>query len=215
MIYNIAIDGPAGSGKSTIAKLLAEELNFNYLNSGSLYRCIALFIIENKLTNQIPSIFNKEFFNMINIDWSIDVILLNGKDVTNTIRSPECSSLASVIAIYQDVRNFVNKNIQKISNEKNIIVDGRDIGTLVLPNANLKIFLDASIEVRANRVFKHNQDLGIHSKTINEISKDIKERDDRDYNREIAPLAKADDAIIIDCSNLTIKEVIETVKAHI
>ncbi|MGL4952024.1 MAG: (d)CMP kinase [Mycoplasma sp.] len=211
MNYSIAIDGPAGSGKSTIAFLLAKELKFDYLNSGSLYRTIAYFVIKNNLENQVPKIFNKNFFDEIKIDWNPEMILLNNIDITKEIRSPECSNLASQFAVYPEVRDFVNKIIASISKSKNIIVDGRDIGTLVLPKATIKIFLDASIDVRAERIHNHNLELNIKNKSLDQIKKDVKERDDRDYNRKIAPLAQAIDAIRIDCSFLNPESIVQQI----
>lgn len=211
MKYSIAIDGPAGSGKSTVANIIAKKINFQYVNSGALYRALAVYLYENKMDYKIESNITEQIFNSISIDWNPDTILLNGVDVTTKTRMLEISNIASEIAVFVNVRNYVNKIIKNISKEHNIVIDGRDIGSVVLPDATIKIFLDASIEVRANRIFIMNKELNI-DKPLLEIEKDIALRDERDYNRKIAPLIKCKDATLIDSSNLTVEQIVDKIE---
>lgn len=211
MKYSIAIDGPAGSGKSTVANIIAKKINFQYVNSGALYRALAVYLYENKMDYKIESNITEQILNSISIDWNPDTILLNGVDVTTKTRMLEISNIASEIAVFVNVRNYVNKIIKNISKEHNIVIDGRDIGSVVLPDATIKIFLDASIEVRANRIFIMNKELNI-DKPLLEIEKDIALRDERDYNRKIAPLIKCKDATLIDSSNLTVEQIVDKIE---
>lgn len=211
MKYSIAIDGPAGSGKSTIAEIIAKKINFQYVNSGALYRTVALYLFENNIDYKNEKNIDDQIFNSIVIDWNPANILLNGIDITNKTRMLEISNIASEIAIFAKVRNYVNKIIKNISENHNIIIDGRDIGSVVLPNATIKIFLDASIKVRANRIYLMNQKLNIE-KPLEEIENDILLRDERDYNRKIAPLIKCEDAILIDSSYLTVEEIVDKIE---
>lgn len=211
MKYSIAIDGPAGSGKSTIAEIIAKKINFQYVNSGALYRTVALYLFENNIDYKNEKNIDDQIFNSIVIDWNPANILLNGIDITNKTRMLEISNIASEIAIFAKVRNYVNKIIKNISENHNIIIDGRDIGSVVLPNATIKIFLDASIKVRANRIYLMNQKLNIE-KPLEEIGNDILLRDERDYNRKIAPLIKCEDAILIDSSYLTVEEIVDKIE---
>lgn len=211
MKYSIAIDGPAGSGKSTVANIIAKKTNFQYVNSGALYRTIAVFLYENKIDYKQEKNITDEILNSISITWNPDNILLNGVDITTKTRMLEISNIASEIAVFANVRNYVNKIIKNISKEHNIVIDGRDIGSVVLPDATIKIFLDASIEVRANRVYIMNKELNIE-KPLDEIKNDIASRDERDYNREIAPLIKCKDATLIDSSNLTVEQIVDKIE---
>lgn len=211
MKYSIAIDGPAGSGKSTVANIIAKKINFQYVNSGALYRALAVYLYENKMDYKIESNITEQILNSISIDWNPDTILLNGVDVTTKTRMLKISNIASEIAVFVNVRNYVNKIIKNISKEHNIVIDGRDIGSVVLPDATIKIFLDASIEVRANRIFIMNKELNI-DKPLLEIEKDIALRDERDYNRKIAPLIKCKDATLIDSSNLTVEQIVDKIE---
>lgn len=214
MPKSIAIDGPAGSGKSTVAKLVADQLGFQYINSGMFYRAVGLYFLQNKIDYTKNNNITPTILKAIKLDWKIDSLLLNDKDVTKLIQAPEYSSMASQIAIYENVREFVNHYIKIIAKDHHIVVDGRDIGSHVLVDATLKIFLAASIEVRAQRIYKRNQDLNISNKSLEEIKIDVVIRDQRDYTRKVAPLVKAEDAILIDCSALDIAATTKLIIKH-
>ena len=212
MSINIAVDGPAGAGKSSIARAVAEEIGYIYVDTGALYRSIALYSIENKLDNE--SILNS--LDKINIRLEfIDKcqhVFLNDNDVSDKIRTPEVSMGASKVSVIPEVREFLFGLQKKIAAENNIIMDGRDIGTVVLPDADLKVFLTASAEERANRRFKEMTDSSI---TYEQVLEDIKQRDYNDMHRDIAPLKQAEDAVLLDTTGMTIEEVKQKLKALI
>ncbi|MDE6776708.1 MAG: (d)CMP kinase [Oscillospiraceae bacterium] len=212
---NIAIDGPSGAGKSSISKAVAEELGFIHVDTGAMYRAIGLYALRNdctapeKITEKIQEIIIElKFIN------GMQRVLLCGEDVTDYIRSPEISMIASNVSAVPAVRAYLLELQKKIALENNIIMDGRDIGSVVLPNADLKIFLTASPEERASRRY-----LELNEKpdcpSYEEILKDIRQRDENDMNREIAPLCQAEDAIVIDSSNMGFHEVAEHIQALI
>ena len=217
-MISIAIDGPSGSGKSTISKEVAKKLNFLHIDTGALYRAIAYYISENKI--QIDKI--SEILNKIKIDLKFQdgqqLVFLNGKDVSGKIRTPEISALTSQISKIEEVRAFLLKTQRNLSKENDVIMDGRDIGTTVLPNANVKIFLTASSETRAKRRHLQLLQSGVDCE-YSEILKNVIERDKQDMNRKISPLKKADDAILLDTSNLTFSEsidkIIEIIKSNL
>ena len=211
-MINIAIDGPAGAGKSSIAKAVAAEIGFIYVDTGALYRSIALFALENKLENEelIKSL-DKINVSLEYIDKAQHVIL-NGRDVSDLIRTPEVSMNASKVSAIPEVRDFLFGLQKKIASENNIIMDGRDIGTVVLPNANLKVFLTATAEERANRRFKEMTDKTI---SYEQVLEDIKQRDYNDMNRKTAPLRQAEDAVLLDTTAMTVEESKEKLKSMI
>ena len=208
---NVAIDGPAGAGKSSIARELAAELGFIYVDTGALYRAIALYTQQHNLCNkqdiirQLPKIDLK-----IKFIGGTQCILLNGEDVTDDIRTPEISMLASKVSAIPEVRDFLFDLQQKIAKEHHVIMDGRDIGTVVLPNAECKIYLTASSFARANRRYKELIEKG-ETCDLAQIEKDIIARDEQDMNREIAPLKQAEDAVYLDSSDLSIDEVVNKI----
>ncbi len=212
MSINIAVDGPAGAGKSSIARAVAEEIGYIYVDTGALYRSIALYAIENKLDNDslIKSL-DKINIRLEFID-KCQHVILNDNDVSDKIRTPEVSMGASRVSAIPKVREFLFELQKKIAEENNIIMDGRDIGTVVLPNADLKVFLTASAEERASRRFKEMTDSSI---TYEQVLEDIKQRDYNDMNREIAPLKQAEDAVLLDTTGMTIDEVKQKLKAMI
>ncbi len=207
-MVSVAIDGPAGAGKSSISKELAKKLNFIYVDTGALYRAIGLkFLrqgIDTKLECDIPSVLKTT---------KIDIKFLNGEqrvflddeDVSEHIRTPDASMMASAVSAKSPVREFLLEMQRKNARENNVIMDGRDIGTVVLPNATVKIFLTASVETRANRRFLELQEKG-SSATLEEVLEDMKIRDYNDSNRAIAPLKPAQDSVIVDTSDLTFSE---------
>ncbi len=201
----IAIDGPAGSGKSTISKLIANDLGISYLDTGAMFRIVTLYYIENNLdfNNDIGLECLKE---EISIDIKDSKFYLNGEDVTQQIRSNEVTKNVSYIAALSSVREFLLFEQRNIAQNRDIILDGRDIGTVVFPKAEVKIFLTASAEKRAKRRVEQNESLGIPC-NYDEILKDIIKRDELDSTREISPLKKADDAIEIDTTEINIEEV--------
>lgn len=213
MSYNIAIDGPAGAGKSTIAKRVAKELGFIYVDTGAMYRAIALYFLRREIDlvdeNEVSKMCGK-------IDITIEYqgkeqqVLLNGENVNSYIRSEEVGNMASVCASNRDVRLKLMDLQKNLALKANVVMDGRDIGTYVLPAAQLKIFLTASAKTRANRRFLELEAKGVDCNMV-EIEKDIIERDKRDMNREIAPLRQADNAVLIDSSELTIEQVVDTI----
>lgn len=211
-MINVAIDGPAGAGKSSIAKATAAEIGFIYVDTGALYRSVALFALENGLDSDgLVKSLEKINVSLEFADGSQHVIL-NGADVSDKIRTAEVSMNASKVSAIPEVREFLFGLQKKIAAENNIIMDGRDIGTVVLPDADLKIFLTASAEERANRRFKEMTDPGI---TYEQVLEDIKQRDYNDMHRDIAPLKQAEDAVLLDTTGMTIEEVRNRLKAMI
>jgi len=209
----IAIDGYSSCGKSTMAKDLAKEINYIYVDTGAMYRAVTLYALRKSLfiDNQ-PNIsaLNGEMKN-INISFSLNpqtgapVTLLNGEDVENEIRGMEVSSYVSAIATIDFVRSFLVEQQQQMGKEKGLVMDGRDIGTVVFPKAELKIFVTASAKVRAQRRYDELKNKGVAA-DFNEILNNVQERDYIDSHREVAPLRKADDAIELDNTNLTLHE---------
>ncbi|KXB57838.1 (d)CMP kinase [Gemelliphila asaccharolytica] len=212
MSFSVAIDGPAGSGKSTITKKVAEDLKFNYVDTGALYRSLTYNFLQNNLKKleeeKIKNILEKTKIKVL-FDGSIQRQLINGEDVTEKIRTKEISKYASLFAKSKNVRDYLITIQRNLAKKENVIMDGRDIGSVVLPNADVKIFLTASVDERAKRRFN---ELKEKSLSLEEIKEEIKKRDFQDKNRQIAPLKKTDDAIEIDSTFLTIKEVVDKIK---
>lgn len=210
---NIAIDGPAGAGKSTIAKMVSKKLNCIYVDTGAMYRAVALFFIENGIASDDEKRIVKEIEN-IHVDIQFEAgdqkVLLNGKDVTEEIRAERVGNWASEISKYTVVREYLVKMQREIAAKQDVVMDGRDIGTVVLPQANVKIYLTASSKVRAMRRYNELTQKGVFC-DIHDIEQGIMERDAQDMNREISPLRQAKDAILIDSSNMTIDEVVEKI----
>lgn len=210
MSYNIAIDGPAGAGKSTIAKAVAKNLGIIYVDTGAMYRAIGLLMLREKIDlSDKESIIKK--CNMadvtISYEGDLQVVVLNGENVNSYLRTEEVGNAASAISVIPEVRKKLVELQQKLAASKDCIMDGRDIGTCVLPNADLKIYLTASVEVRAKRRFEELMAKG-ETCDLEKIKKDIEERDYRDMHRAASPLKQAADAILVDSSNLSIDQVI-------
>ena len=206
----IAIDGPAGAGKSTIAKLLSKKKGFIYVDTGAMYRAIALFILENGVDaddeEAVKNALPKADVRLQYIGEK-QCVLLNGKDVTDRLRTEEVGNIASKVSAYPSVRNCLAGLQRRTAEENDVVMDGRDIGTVILPNAPLKVFLTASVSVRAKRRFLELKENGVEC-DIKKIEDDIRERDERDMTRETAPLKQAEDAILLDSSDLSIDEVV-------
>ena len=209
----IAIDGPAGAGKSTIAKMIAKQLQYVYVDTGAMYRGIAVYFLNKKIDPNDVSLIEKECSN---IDITIQYkdgeqqVILNGENITPYLRTEEVSRIASIISVIPKVREKLVELQQKLASKENVIMDGRDIGTKVLPNADLKIYLTASSIMRAKRRWLELTNKGI-SCNIEEIEKDIIDRDYRDMHREISPLVQAEDAVLVDSSEMNIAQVVETI----
>ena len=202
---NIAIDGPAGAGKSTIAKMVSAKLGYIYVDTGALYRTIALFITENKIADEdIEKALENADVSLKFIDGA-QRVFLGDRDVSDLIRTPEISMAASRTSAIPAVRKYLFGTQQKIAAENNVIMDGRDIGTVVLPNADVKIFLTASAEERANRRFKELSEKP-NCPCYEEILSDIIERDHQDMTREVSPLKQAEDAVLVDTTELNLEQ---------
>ena len=213
MIYNIAIDGPAGAGKSTIARRVAKELAFVYVDTGAMYRAMALYLIRSGAGKED----GKEFGKLCQgADISIEyregeqTVILNGENVTPLLRTEEVGNMASVSSADPKVREKLLDLQRKLAASMSVVMDGRDIGTTILPDADVKIYLTASSQKRAERRYKELIEKGI-SCCLDEIRRDIEERDRRDMNREISPLRQAEDAVLVDSSDMTIEEVTERI----
>ncbi len=215
MSYNIAIDGPAGAGKSTIAKLIAKKKNYIYVDTGAMYRAMALYFLE----TGIKADEQEKISHVVDqIDVTItyengeQIVWLNGRNVNGMIRTEEVSRMASATSVNSDVRAKLVELQRKLASKENVVMDGRDIGTVVLPNADVKVYLTASSAVRAKRRYEEQIAKGEEC-NLEEIEKDIIERDHRDMTREISPLRQAEDAILLDSSDMTIEEVADAVIA--
>ncbi len=212
-MISVAIDGPAGAGKSTIARHAAKTLGFIYVDTGAMYRAISLFMLKNgvdvadaeAVAANLPKVTVQLAFEN-----GEQHVILCGEDVSAQIRTPEVSMVTSKISAIPAVRAFLLDLQKDMANHNNILMDGRDIGTVVLPNAQVKIFLTASAEERAKRRFKELQEKQVAT-TFEEVLADIEQRDYQDYNREIAPLKQADDAVLLDTSHMTLEESIQAV----
>lgn len=212
-MHSIAIDGPAGAGKSTIAKRVAKELNFIYVDTGAMYRSMALYFIRNGIKadeeEKIGEVC-KDIEVSLEYENGEQQVILNGENVNAYIRTEEVSMMTSNTSKYPKVREKLLSLQRELAEKKNVIMDGRDIGTCVLPNADLKVYLTASSKERARRRYKEQQERGIEC-DFDQIEKDIIARDEQDMSREIAPLRQAEDAVLVDASEMTIEEVVEKV----
>ena len=214
MSFVVAVDGPAGSGKGTITKLVAQKLGLIYIDTGAMYRCVTLYMIRNNIgleeTEKLKSI-----LNIIDIEFrkdnNQDNVFLNGENVTKEIREKQVNDLVSQVSHLVDVRENITNLSRKVADGKKVIMEGRDIGTNVFPNAEVKIYLDATPEERANRRLKQNKENGIEI-PYDEILKNIIFRDNNDKTSKVAPLKQAEDAILVDSTNMTIDEVVEEIE---
>lgn len=216
MGYNVAIDGPAGAGKSTIAKLVAKEKGYIYVDTGAMYRALAIHFLKKGIAPE-----NTE--DVIEACSDADVSIryedgaqqvdLNGENVTGMLRTEEVGNMASKTSAVPEVREKLLELQRTLAKENDVIMDGRDIGTNILPDADVKIYLTASVETRARRRYDELKEKG-EDCDLDQIAQDIKERDERDMNRETAPLKKAEDAILVDSSYMTIPEVVSEICSH-
>lgn len=213
MGYSIAIDGPAGAGKSTIAKKIAKQLGFIYVDTGAMYRAMALHILQKGIVPEHESAISqacKDADISISYEKGEQVVWLNGENVSGMIRTEEVGNMASVSSANKDVREKLVSLQQKLAETADVVMDGRDIGTCVLPKADVKVYLTASTAVRAKRRY---DELAAKKEacSLEQIEQDIIERDERDMNREISPLRQAEDAVLLDSSQMTIEEVVEKI----
>lgn len=213
----VALDGPASAGKSTVAKIIAKKLNFIYIDTGAMYRTCTLIARENNVDygdeKHILDLIDKSRIEFKNEDGQ-QKVYLNGKDVSLEIRTPDITEHVSQVSALKGVREKMVELQRDMAGKNDVIMDGRDIGTTVLPNAEVKIFLVASVKSRAKRRFLDFKEKGIHQ-DLADIEHDIEERDYKDSHRAISPLKKADDAIELDTTNLTIDQVVERIVALI
>lgn len=213
MSMNIAIDGPAGAGKSTIAKKVAKEMGFIYVDTGAMYRAMALYILQHGIDEK-----NEQAIAAVCDDIDVALryeggeqrVLLCGEDVSKEIRREEVGNMASVTSVYGCVRKKLVSLQQQLAAKEDVIMDGRDIGTCVLPQAPLKIYLTASVKTRASRRYKELCEKNVAC-DLEEIMKDIEDRDYRDMHRKISPLKQAEDAVLVDSSDMSIDEVVNTI----
>lgn len=216
MGYNVAIDGPAGAGKSTIAKLVAKEKGYIYVDTGAMYRGLAIHFLKQGIapedTGKVIEAC-KTADVTIGYEDGVQQIYLNGENITSMLRTEEVGNMASKTSGIPEVRAKLLELQRSLAREKDVIMDGRDIGTNILPDADVKIYLTASVETRAKRRYNELIEKG-ESCNLEEIAADIKERDQRDMTRAIAPLRQAEDAILVDSSEMTIEEVVNAICSH-
>ena len=209
---SVAVDGPAGSGKSTITKMVAEKLGFNYVDTGAMYRALTYNFLSNDLKeleeNRIKELLEKLDFRVEYVD-GVQYVYVNDVEVSDKIRTAEVSKYTSLFAKSPAVREFLIDTQRNLAHTNNIIMDGRDIASVVLPNADVKIFLTASVEERARRRVLDFERQGIENVDFEKVKEDIKARDWQDENRDIAPLVKVDSATLVDTTSMTIDEVVD------
>lgn len=213
MSVNIAIDGPAGAGKSTIAKAVAKELEFIYVDTGAMYRAMALYLLRQGVSSETTEKMGEACANAeisIVYENGAQQVMLNGENVTGLLRQEEVGNMASVSSAVPQIREKLVELQRILASKENVVMDGRDIGTCVLPNAEVKVYLTASARTRALRRCKELEEKGV-SCVLEEIEADINERDHRDMTREISPLKQAEDAVLLDSSDMTIEEVKEAI----
>ena len=212
----ITIDGPAGAGKTTVSRILAQRLGFRYVDTGALYRGVALAALEATIDLDDDGDLEKMLQNLVIrfvVQEGITRLMLNERDITDKIRTPEVSMAASTVSARPIVRQHLLTMQHALGNEKQAVFEGRDMGTVVFPNADLKFYLDASVEVRAIRRF--NEFKGQNRQNINQVEADIRRRDKNDSTRTVAPLRAAEDAIVIDASDLSVEKVVEEMLKHV
>lgn len=216
MGYNVAIDGPAGAGKSTIAKLVAKEKGYIYVDTGAMYRAMAVYFLQEGIspqdTDKIREAAQRASVS-IGYEDGVQQVYLNGENVTGKLREEAVGNMASVSSAVPEVRARLLVLQRTLAEEADVIMDGRDIGTNILPNADVKIYLTASVETRASRRYKELTEKGV-SCNYDEIAEDIKKRDERDMSRETAPLKQAEDAVLVDSSDMSIEEVVRAICAQ-
>ena len=216
MGYNVAIDGPAGAGKSTIAKRVAKEKGYIYVDTGAMYRALAVYFLDKKINPENLDAIAAACEGAevkIQYEQGEQQVYLNGENITSRLRNEEVGNMASKTSAYKTVRATLLDLQRDLAKTANILMDGRDIGTNVLPDADLKIYLTASSKVRAERRYKELVEKGVKA-DFNKIEEDIIIRDRQDMEREIAPLKQADDAVLVDSSDMTIEEVVDAIVAE-
>lgn len=215
MGYNVAIDGPAGAGKSTIAKLLAKEKGYIYVDTGAMYRGLAVHFLDQGIrADDVPAVIRAVEDARVEIKYEdgTQQVYLNGNNITSRLRSEEAGRMASATARIPEVRKKLLMLQKNLAKEQDVVMDGRDIGTCVLPDADVKVFLTASVEKRAKRRYDELKEKG-ESCDLETIKEDIRKRDEQDMTRETAPLKQAEDAHLVDSSDMTIEEVVRAIAA--
>lgn len=213
MSFNVAIDGPAGAGKSTVAKAVAAERNYIYVDTGAMYRAMALYFLREGTDKSDETAVSQACKNVevtISYEDGVQQVLLNGENVSSLIRTEEVGNMASATSGYLSVREKLVELQKNLARRADVVMDGRDIGTCVLPDADVKVYLTASSLVRAKRRYKELLDKGVDC-DLSEIERDIIDRDYRDMHREHSPLVQAEDAVYLDSSDMTLKEVVDSI----
>ena len=217
MSFNVAIDGPAGAGKSTVAKSVAALKNFIYVDTGAMYRAMALYFLRKGIDKTDESAINAALGQVeitIRYEKGAQQVILNRENVSGLIRTEEVGNMASATSVYKKVREKLVELQKELARQADVIMDGRDIGTCVLPDADVKVYLTASSAVRAKRRYNELKEKGTDC-DLDEIEKDIIDRDYRDMHRENSPLKQAEDAVLLDSSDMTLKEVVDAIVAMI